>query len=57
VRGNSFGGAMAHLIALAIEGRRDLDARALAERIRAEILRAGFDPRAPWRRPAPTDPS
>lgn len=53
VAGNSFGGAMAHLLALALEAApTDLDPSALAERMRAQLERAGFDPAAPWRRPA-----
>lgn len=52
VAGNSFGGAMAHLFARALEGAGPAsDASALAGRMRAELRAAGFDPAAPWRRP------
>ena len=53
VAGNSFGGAMAHLLARALEAApADLDPSTLAERMRAELVTAGFDPATPWRRPA-----
>jgi hypothetical protein len=52
VAGNSFGGAMAHLLARALEAApTDLDPSMLAERMRAELETAGFDPATPWRRP------
>jgi hypothetical protein len=54
VAGNSFGGAMAHLLARALEGGpTDIGASELTERMRAELTRAGFDPAAPWQRPRP----
>jgi hypothetical protein len=52
VAGNSFGGAMAHLLARALEGAPpSLDAAGLSARMRTELAAAGFDPEAPWRRP------
>lgn len=56
VAGNSFGGAMAHVIALALsDAPDDLDVSTLAGRVRAALEQSGFDPARPWLRPGRTD--
>lgn len=52
VAGNSFGGGMAHLVARALEDAApELDAAAVAARIRTTLRAVGFDPDAPWHVP------
>lgn len=58
IAGNSFGGAMARLVALALDGAPPtLDAAQLAARVRDQLRRAGFDPARPWMRPRGRSPA